>query len=106
MLQELGWLPLERRRQIIRLVSFHRIVNGQIGWSLVPGVFRGVYRGRDDHLLKVARVGSRRDVGKFSFANRTPTSSPFQLPSGNSLPQELVEIEKKCILRVPLITTR
>jgi hypothetical protein len=37
---------------------------------LVVG-FRRVYIGRGDHSLKVARVGSgsRRDVGKFSFAN-------------------------------------
>jgi hypothetical protein len=35
----------------------------------------------------VSRVGSRRDVGKFSFANRTGRE-------WNSFPQELVELEK------------
>jgi hypothetical protein len=35
----------------------------------------------------VARVGSRRDVGKFSFVNRTGRE-------WNSLPKELVELEK------------
>jgi hypothetical protein len=43
--------------------------------------------GRGDHSLKVARVGSRRDVGKFSFANRTGRK-------WNYLPQELVELDK------------
>jgi hypothetical protein len=60
---------------------------------LVPGVFRGVYRGRGDHSLKLARVGRRRrDEGKFSFDNRT-------VREWNSLPQELVEIEKNGHLR-------
>jgi hypothetical protein len=71
MVQKLGWLAQESRRQITRLVNFHRVVNCQKGWSSVPGVSRGVYLGRGDHLLKVARVGvHRRDGSKFSFANR------------------------------------
>jgi hypothetical protein len=53
-------------------------------WSSVSGVSRGGYMGRGDHTLKVARVGSRRDVGKFSFVNRTGRE-------WNSLPQDLGE---------------
>jgi hypothetical protein len=68
MVQELGWLPLVTRRQVSRLVIFYRVVHGQMGWSSVPGVSRGVYHGRGDHTLKVERVGSRRNVGKYSFA--------------------------------------
>jgi IS4 transposase len=45
MVQELGWLPLVTRRQVSRLVNFHRVVHGQMGWSSVPGVSRGVYHG-------------------------------------------------------------
>jgi hypothetical protein len=94
--QELGWLPLEKRRQITRLVNFH---NGQAGWSLVPGVNRGVYFCRGDHSFKVARVGSRRDVGRFSFANRTGKE-------WSSLPQELVELEKMGTSGVSLIASQ
>jgi hypothetical protein len=43
--------------------------------------------GRGDHSLKVARVGSRRDVEKFSFVNRSGRE-------WNSLPQEMVELEQ------------
>jgi hypothetical protein len=71
MVQELGWLPLVTRRQITRLMNFHRVVHDQKGWSSVPGVSRGVYHGRGNHSLKVERVGSTRDVGKYSFANTT-----------------------------------
>jgi hypothetical protein len=31
MVQELGWLPLVTRRQVSRLVNFHRVVHGQMG---------------------------------------------------------------------------
>jgi hypothetical protein len=67
MVQELGWLPLVSRRQVSRLVNFHRVVHGQMGWASVLGVSRGVYHGRGDHTLKVERVGSKRDVGKYSL---------------------------------------
>jgi hypothetical protein len=66
--------------------------------SMVPRVSRGVYRGRGDHSLKVERVGSRRDVGKFSFAKRTGRE-------WNSLPQEW-RLEKVGILDVPLTATQ
>jgi hypothetical protein len=74
MVQELGWFALESRRQILRLVNFHRVVNGQKGWSSVPGVTKGVYLGRG-HSLKVARVGSRRDVDWMHIN----ISSPLQI---------------------------
>jgi hypothetical protein len=48
-----------------------------MGWSSVPVVSRGVYHGRSDHTLKVERVGSRRDVGKYSFANKTGVELSF-----------------------------
>jgi hypothetical protein len=96
MVQELGWLPLVKRRQLLRLVNFHRVVHGQMGWSSVPGASRGGYHGRGDHTLKVERVCSRRDVGKYSFANRTGRE-------WNSLPQELVELEKRGHFRSAII---
>jgi hypothetical protein len=98
MVQELGWLPLVTRRQISRLVIFHRVVHDQMGWSSVPGVSRGVYHGRGDHSLKVERVGSRRDVRKYSFANRTGSE-------WNSLPQELAELEKRRHFRSAIINS-
>jgi hypothetical protein len=95
MVQELGWLPLVTRRQVSRLVNFHRVVHvhGQMGWASVPGVSRGVYHGRGNHKLKVERVGSRRDVGKYSFANRAGRE-------WNSLPQE---VEKRGHFRSAII---
>jgi hypothetical protein len=41
MVQELGWMKLEEKRQIFRLVNFHRMEHGQKGWSVVLSV-RGV----------------------------------------------------------------
>jgi hypothetical protein len=87
MVQELGWLQLVTRRQVSRLVNFHRVVHGQMGWASVPGVSRGVYHGRGNHTLKVEIVGSKRDVGKYSFANRTGREW------NSTLPQELSELE-------------
>jgi hypothetical protein len=98
MIQELGWLPLVKRRQLSRLVNFYRVVHGQMGWSSVPGVSRGGYHGRGDHTLKVERVGSRRDVGKYSFANRMGREWNF-------LPQELAELEKRGHFRSAIINS-
>lgn len=39
--------------------------------SQIRGVKKALYLGKRDHTRKVAVVGSIRDVGKFSFANRT-----------------------------------
>jgi hypothetical protein len=44
----------------------------------------------------VERVGSRRDVGKYSFVNRTGRE-------WNSLPQELAELEKRGHFRSAII---
>jgi hypothetical protein len=71
-------------------------IHGQMGWASVPGVSRGVYHGRGDHTLKVERMGSRRDVGKYSFANRTGRE-------WNSLAQELAELEKRGHFRSAII---
>jgi predicted alpha/beta hydrolase family esterase len=46
--------------------------------------------------LKVIRVGSKRDVGKYSYANRTGRE-------WNSFPQELVELEKRGHFRTAII---
>jgi hypothetical protein len=58
MVQELGWMPLYKRRQVTRLVNFLRVVNGQRGYSMVPGVSKEctVVEARGDHhFLKVER---------------------------------------------------
>jgi hypothetical protein len=75
-------LSLESRRQISMLVNFEfteRLVIGS------RRVYRGVYINKGDHSLKVEWEVT--NGKKKSFVNRTGREC-------NSLPQELVEIEK------------
>ena len=72
MVEELGWESLSRRRAIARLCNLYKAYTGQRAWKDIGvRLEEPEYRGRKDHEHKIRMRASRRDVGKFSFANRT-----------------------------------
>jgi hypothetical protein len=74
MVSELGWETLAARRKTDRLCNYFRVMQGNDGWRELNGkvdvdsVMRGF---RGEHKRKVVLKGSKKDVGQFSFLNRT-----------------------------------
>jgi ribonucleases P/MRP protein subunit RPP40 len=72
--KELGWKKLEWRRKADRLCSFFRVLKGRGGWKELHTKIRMEslrYGCRGSHERKVVVKGARKDIGKYSFMNRT-----------------------------------
>ena len=76
MVQELGWSSLASRRKNDRLCSLFRAVEGRGGWKELREKIEGDClrnRCRGGNEKRIVVKGSRKDVGKHSFLNRTGT---------------------------------
>jgi ribonucleases P/MRP protein subunit RPP40 len=73
MIQELNWIPLAKRRKTQRLCNMYRIISGKwVGWyEMETRLENSNYLGRHDHQWKMRETQKRKDVGKFSFWNKT-----------------------------------
>lgn len=74
MINELGWETLATRRKNDRLCNYFRVMEGNDGWRELNGKTKvdSALRGcRGAHKRKVVVLGSKKDVGKYSFLNRT-----------------------------------
>ena len=72
--KELGWEKLEGRRKADRLYFFFRIFMGKGGWKELKTKIKMEslrYGCRGSHERKVVVNGVRKDIGKYSFVNRT-----------------------------------
>ena len=74
MIEELGWKPLRLRRKIDRLSNFYRAWQGTGGWKEIHEKIikdKREHNIRRKHDRQVIVKGSKRDVGKYAFLNRT-----------------------------------
>ena len=74
MIEELGWKTLEVRRKTDRLSNFYRALQGTDGWKEINKLImkdNKSHNTRRKNERQVLVESSRRDVGKFSFINRT-----------------------------------
>ena len=74
--QELGWKTLESRRRVDRICNFYRCMKGNGGWRELNEHIKMDKRRNDMHRRKNNEInvivnGARKDIGKFSFLNRT-----------------------------------
>jgi hypothetical protein len=74
LVKQLEWDSLEKRRKEDRLCNYFRAMQGRGGWKELYTKIKmdtGERNCRRDNGRKVILKGSRKDVGKYSFLNRT-----------------------------------
>jgi len=81
---ESGWETLAQRRFIPRICPLFKAYYGKRTWNGIGNIIlKPCYVNRGDHNRKIRNRKQRRDVGKFSFVNRT-------IESWNQLPESLL----------------
>jgi hypothetical protein len=81
-INESSWETLAQRRLIARIRALFQAYAGGRAWKAIgDGLLKPRYLGRDDHNRKIRTRKQRKDVGKYSFVNRT-IKSWNQLPAG------------------------
>jgi hypothetical protein len=73
MLKEFNWGTLENRRKEARLCNLYRAgTSNWKGWNeITEKIEEATFTGKNDHKYKIKTYTSKKDVGKFSFFNRT-----------------------------------
>jgi hypothetical protein len=72
MVKSLGWDTLQTRRKVDRLCGMYRAYNKFPGWSeITDKLVKNDRPNRGGHDSRLIEKGSRTDVGKFSFINRS-----------------------------------
>jgi hypothetical protein len=76
MVKELRWSTLANRRMHNRLSSMFRAIEGRGGWKELGDKIKkdnSKYSHRGSNGKRIVVKGSKKDIGKFSFINRTGT---------------------------------
>lgn len=72
MIHDLGWEPLEKRRENAKLLAMYEITMGQEAWNKMADLIeKAKYLGRHDHCFKIAIRRYNSNVGRFSFLGTT-----------------------------------
>jgi len=78
---ESDWETVAQRRLIARICAFFKAFAGRLAWKAIRNrLLKPCYLSMDDHNRKIISRKQRRDVGKYSFVNRT-IKSWNQLPA-------------------------
>jgi len=81
-INDLGWKTLAQRRLIARICAIFKAYTGGRAWKATGDrLLKRCYLSRDSHSLKISTRKQRKEVGKYSFVNRT-IKSWNQLPAG------------------------
>ena len=93
LVDELGWEKLQDRRKKDRLCAMYCAHQGEGGWKELSGQLEPAqYIARHDHDWKMHNKGTRTNVGKYSFLNRTSRD-------WNALPEEAFEVESRAMFK-------
>ena len=75
------WETLARRKMIARLCTLFQAYSGERAWKAIRDrMRRPCYLSRVDHVRKFRDGKQRRDIGRYSFVNRT-IKNWYQLPA-------------------------
>ena len=84
-----NWETLPSRRKLSRICALFKAYSGERAWRAISDrLQRPHYLSRLDHERKIRSRRQRKDIGKYSFVNRT-------IQDWNQLPAEVVGTLKK-----------